>query len=97
MVYISRRNDRHLCMRLWHAIILSLTQHPESLLSNLSTLLRASQKGGFLSFLKPQTDELDTVIGDLLADVLDERTNTEAMSIVSGILAAPGKYSNIVA
>lgn len=82
-------------MRLWHVILLSLTQHPESLLSNLSSLLRASQKGAFPAFLKPQTDELDTVVGGLLTDVLDEPTNAIAMSVVSGILAAPGECSNI--
>lgn len=94
-VYISSRGDQDVCMRLWHAVLLSLTQHPENLLSNLSFLVHDVQKGAFPAFLKPQLNELDTVVGGLLADVMEGLTNTEVVSIVTGILAAPGKCLNV--
>jgi hypothetical protein len=90
LTYLSHRDDHDQCLHIWQSVLFAIAEHPENLHTNITSLLHASHKGTLPSYLKPKTDELDALVRELLADLLNGLAKTGTMSLVSQILTTPG-------
>jgi len=89
VAYLSRREDHDRCLQVWHAVLSCMVQHPEHLHLHLTSLVQASV--ALPNHLKPKADEMDALVGAILTDVLNGSATTESASLLSRLLASPGK------
>ena len=96
ITYLSRREDRDHCLQVWHAVLSGIVRHPERLHSNLTSLFHVSCNAALPNHLKPKANELDTLVGASLTDVLNGSAPTGMVPLLSRLLASPGEYQRMM-
>ena len=88
LAYIAYRKDEAQCGRVWHVLLTGIVQHPEEAEQAVNPLLDAAQRGVLPTYLKPNADELDTMVEHLLEMTLT--SDTQRLAFVKQVLAVPG-------
>jgi hypothetical protein len=79
------------CLRVWHALLSGIAQHPDKVQPSVKLLLDAAQRGVLPSYLKPIAGELDVLVEDLLEDAL--AGDARRLAFVKQVLDVPSNCS----
>ncbi|KAF8198654.1 hypothetical protein BJ912DRAFT_1055525 [Pholiota molesta] len=90
--YLIHRKDETKALGVWHSLLSSIASKAESDhlpdLNVFGGLLDAAQKGLLPKYLTPQAGELDSLIGLLLENALDEPKRPNELALVKKILVS---------
>lgn len=95
LAYFVHRRDVDRSLLLWRSLLSAISQHPKEIQTSLPPLLDAAAENTLPDYLKPQTDELDNLVGQLVDNVLGGSA-TDKLPLVRQILRYPGKLISAV-
>ena len=94
--YLVNRKNEAKSLQVWHSLLSSIASTPEldqsQVKKSVIELLYAAQKGQLPKYLKPQSNELDALVGGLLEKSLAGPVESDESALVSQILVSAGEY-----
>lgn len=92
--YLIHRKNEPKALRVWHSLLSSIASKAKSDhvpdLNVFGSLLDAAQKGMLPKYLTPQAGELDSLVGLLLENALDDPKGSNELALVKQILVSSG-------
>ncbi|KAG1741443.1 uncharacterized protein EDB91DRAFT_1130453 [Suillus paluster] len=82
--FMSCRNDEDRCLELWHVLLVDISQQ----IDTLSSLLDVINTDKCPKYLRPEDDELDSVIEHLFLEVLNGDVPTSRRDLVKRLIQA---------
>jgi E3 ubiquitin-protein ligase listerin len=89
--YITHRGDNSRCLAVWRLLLKDVAEHPERAQNSLSALADAVQRGNLPGYLRPEADELDSVLGAILAEALQGSKSSAGSLVMTKVFKVHGE------